>query len=115
MTMTNAKALDRGLARASKSALFAPSPVADRASAVNAAIAASLEAMRPNRPWVRGWTMGTDYRFDPDSMPDFLLAIRSRLGRPPRSWTFTYAPDFAEKALGMTLAAFSASVDQRTR
>ena len=92
-----------------------PDPATAKAGAVKMAVARQLEA---DRHWHLAHdqtkVMGTDYRYDEESMRGFLHTVHRILaaGTPP--YTFQYDAELVATALGLAAPALVEAIDDRT-
>ena len=92
-----------------------PDPAAAKSEAVKMAVARQLEADgRWHLAHELTKVMGTDYRYDEDSMRGFLHAVHRILAARQPPYTFQYDAAFVTTALGLDASALTAAVDENT-
>jgi hypothetical protein len=88
---------------------------ASKPVAVNIAVTRRLEADRRWPPYDLTKVMGgTDYKYDAETMGNFLLAVHKILAAGVPPYTFQYEAQFVITALGLTAPALMAAVNSNT-
>jgi hypothetical protein len=87
---------------------------ASKPVAVNLAVTRRLEAERRWPPYDMTKTMGNDYRYNGQTMNNFLYAVHQILAAGAPVYTFQYDAPFVNAALELNAPALMAAINVRT-